>query len=66
VNVDRSGNVVAATLDTRGSNKHLARAAVDAAKRWKFAPAPDQASRAWLLHFDFARDGITADAAVAR
>jgi TonB family protein len=66
VTVDRSGNVVAATLDDRVSNKHFARAALDAAKRWKFAPAADQVSRVWLLHFNFTRTGATADAAMAR
>jgi hypothetical protein len=43
--VDRSGNVVAATLDNRRSSKYFARAAMDAAWKWKFAQAPDQASR---------------------
>jgi TonB family protein len=66
VTVDRSGNVVTATLDDRVSNKHFARAALDAAKRWKFAPAADQVSRVWLLHFNFSRTGATADAAIAR
>jgi TonB family protein len=64
--VDRSGNVAAATLDERGSNKHFARAALDAAKFWKFVPAADQPSRVWLLHFDFTRAGTTADAAIVR
>ena len=63
--VDRSGNVVGATLDDRGSNKRFGRAALDAAKKWKFAPAADQASRVWLLHFNFTRAGTTADAALA-
>jgi TonB family protein len=64
--VDRSGNVVAATLDDRGSSKYFARAALDAAKKWKFTQAADQASRVWLLHFDFTRAGISADAAMVR
>jgi TonB family protein len=64
--VDRSGNVVAATLDKRESNKYFARAALDAAKRWKFAQAADQASRVWLLHFEFTRAGTTAHAAALR
>ncbi len=66
VTVDRSGNVVAATLDNRGSSKYFARAAMDAAKKWKFAQATDRASRAWLLHFEFTREGTTAHAAVLR
>jgi len=61
--VDRSGNVVAATVDNRGSSKYLARAAMDAAKKWKFAQAADPASRVWLLHFEFTRAGTTANAA---
>jgi protein kinase-like protein len=64
--VDASGNVYAATPDNRGSNKYFTRAAVDAAKKWKFAGAPDQASRVWLLHFEFSRAGVTADEAMVR
>jgi TonB family protein len=63
VSVDRSGSVGAATLDGRASSKYFARAAVDAAKKWKFAQNPDQASRVWLLHFEFTREGTTAHAA---
>jgi serine/threonine protein kinase len=66
VSVDRSGNVVSANFDNRGSNKHFARAAMDAAKKWKFAQTADPASRAWLLHFEFTRAGVTADAAAVR
>jgi serine/threonine protein kinase len=64
--VDRSGNVVAATLDNSGSSKYFARTAMDAAKKWKFAQATDQASRVWLLHFEFTRAGTTAHAAALR
>jgi Protein kinase domain len=64
--VDRSGNVVAATLDDRRSSKYFARAAMDAARKWKFAQAADQASRVWLLHFEFTRAGTTAHAAALR
>jgi serine/threonine protein kinase len=64
--VDRSGNVVAATLDNRGSSKYFARAATDAAWKWKFAQATGQASRVWLLHFEFTRAGTTAHAAALR
>ncbi len=63
--VDPSGNVVAATLDNRASSKYFARAAMDAAKKWKFAEGPDQASRVWLVHFEFTRTGTSAHA-VAR
>jgi TonB family protein len=62
VSVDRSGEVVKAALDDRASSKYFIRAAMDAAKKWKFAKAQDQASRVWLLHFEFDRSGSTAQA----
>ena len=62
VSVDRSGNVVAAALDGRASSRYFSRAATDAAKKWKFSPAADPASRAWLLHFELTRGGTTARA----
>jgi TonB family protein len=60
VSVDRSGNVVAAALDGRASSKYFARTAMDAAKKWKFSPAADPASRTWLLHFELTRSGTAA------
>ena len=61
--VDRSGNVVAATLDDGASSKYFTRSAIAAAKKWKFAEAADAAPRVWLLHFEFSREGNTAHAA---
>jgi outer membrane biosynthesis protein TonB len=61
--VDRSGNVVAATLDNEASSRYFTRSAIDAAKKWKFAQAADAASRVWLLHFEFSREGTTAHSA---
>ena len=58
--VDRSGNVVAATLDNRASSRYFARTALEAAKKWTFAKGPDQASRVWLLNFEFTRGGVAA------
>ena len=66
VMVDRSGKVVAATLDNRASSKYFARAAIDAAKKWTFAQAVDPTLRAWLLRFEFTRAGTTAEAAELR
>ena len=57
VTVDSSGDVVAATLDNPPSSKYFAHAATEAAKKWKFAPSGDQASRVRLLRFDFTRAG---------
>jgi serine/threonine protein kinase len=61
VTVDRAGNVVAENLETHGSSKYFARLATDAAKKWKFAPDA-QASREWLVQFEFSRDGVTGHA----
>jgi outer membrane biosynthesis protein TonB len=61
--VDRSGNVVAATLDDGASSKYFTRSAIAAAKKWKFAEAADAVPRVWLLHFEFSREGTTAHAA---
>ncbi len=61
--VDRSGNVAAAMFDNRGPSQYFARATMDAARKWKFAQTADQASRLWLLHFEFTRNGVTAHAA---
>jgi TonB family protein len=66
VSVDRSGNVVAATLEHRASSKYFGRAAIDAAAKWKFAPAPDAGTRVWRLQFEFARTGETAHATAVR
>jgi hypothetical protein len=65
VSVDGAGNVVGATLENHGSSKYFARLAADAAKKWKFSPA-DEASRAWLLLFEFSRGGTAGHAVAAR
>jgi TonB family protein len=53
--VDPSGNVANAALESPGSSQYFSDLAVKAAKRWKFAPA-DQ-SRVWTLKFEFTRTG---------
>jgi TonB family protein len=62
VTVDRSGTVTAENTEVRGSSRYFARAAGDAAKKWKFAPGDSASPREWLIQFDFARDGIGAHA----
>jgi TonB family protein len=62
VNVDRSGNVEDAELESRGPSKYFARAAVDAARNWKFRPAKvggQGVLSTWLLRFEFTRGGTT-------
>jgi TonB family protein len=62
VNVDRSGNVEDAELESRGPSKYFARAALAAAQDWKFKP-PKVGGRGvlstWTLQFDFTRDATT-------
>jgi hypothetical protein len=59
VTVDRSGNVVAATLENRGASKYFARVATESAKKWRFATEDNQDPRQWLLQFEFTRAGAT-------
>jgi TonB family protein len=61
VTVNRSGEVVSAILEDRGSSRYFARLAAESARRWKFAPAEDP-SRVWLLRFEFTRGGAMARA----
>jgi Protein kinase domain len=63
VTVDRTGNVVAAVLENRGSSKYFARVAADAARKWRFAPADTPTPRQWLLQFDFSHAGAAVQAA---
>jgi TonB family protein len=53
--VDSSGNVAKAALESPGSSQYFSDLAVQAAKRWRFAPA-DQ-SRVWTVKFEFTRTG---------
>jgi len=66
VSVDPSGNVSDALLENPGPSRYFARLAKEAARKWKFAPVENQESRAWLVRFEFARDGTTGHAATAR
>jgi TonB family protein len=63
VNVDRSGNVEDAEIESRGPSKYFARVALDAAQRWKFKPA-EVGGRGvlstWVIRFEFRRDGTKA------
>ena len=55
VGVDATGNVTEARLRDAGSSKYFARVALEAARRWKFSPAPDGTRREWTLLFAFTR-----------
>jgi serine/threonine protein kinase len=66
VTVDRSGNVVHATLANHSPSRYFTRLAVETAGKWKFVAADNQDSRQWLLRFEFTRDGVTAHAGEPR
>ena len=60
VRVDPTGKVAEAMLDSAGPSKYFAQLALQAARRWKFAPVPDAdpgRPREWVLHFEFERTG---------
>jgi len=61
-NVDAAGNVSDATFDSEGPSQYFAKAAMQAAQKWKFktVQAGGQAAPgAWILQFQFAHDGAT-------
>ena len=63
VRVDPSGNVADARLESAGPSKYFAQLALQASRRWKFAPSSgdDPARpREWILHFEFLRTGTKA------
>lgn len=63
--VDSTGNVTEAKLKDAGPSKYFARIALEAARRWKFAPAPDGNRREWTLLFAFTRGRTEMSAARA-
>jgi TonB family protein len=67
VDADASGNVTGATLESAGPSRYFSRIALEAARDWKFAPAPagdPSGPRQWKLQFGFSRAGV--DASVVR
>jgi len=60
VDVDRSGNVEGAELESSGPSKYFARAALQAAQHWSFKP-PNIGGQgvlsSWNLRFEFTRGG---------
>jgi TonB family protein len=61
INVDRSGNVEDAELESRGPSKYFAHVALEAAQGWKFRPpmiGGKGVLSTWTLRYEFTRDGI--------
>jgi outer membrane biosynthesis protein TonB len=57
--VDQDGSVFAAVTDRAGSSGYFQRVAVEAAKKWTFAPVDSPSRRMMQVRFDFSRDGTT-------
>jgi TonB family protein len=60
--VDQDGSVFAALVDDAGPSKYFSRLAIEAAKKWAFAPVDTDGQRLVQVRFDFTRDGTTAQA----
>jgi TonB family protein len=65
VAVDKSGNVTGAEFSSAGPSKYFANLALEAARKWKFAPAQKDA-RSADLHFTFKRSGTSASSSTLR
>jgi TonB family protein len=55
VEVDPSGDVTNATIESAGPSQYFSSLALNAARRWKFVPSDSR--RAWILKFEFTRTG---------
>jgi TonB family protein len=58
VHIDPSGSVTFAELDSAGPSKYFAQLALEAARRWRFAPAKvadREVAEVWILRFEFLR-----------
>lgn len=60
--VDSTGKVVGARADQAGPSRYFERLAIDAAKKWTFAPADTAARRLKQIRFEFTREGVTGQA----
>jgi hypothetical protein len=64
--VNRAGDVMDETLEDSGPSQYFARAAIRAARDWRFVRGDSLNPRQWLLRFEFSRDGTTASASEDR
>jgi TonB family protein len=60
--VDREGTVLVATADDPGPSGYFERVAIQASKKWTFAPTDSEGQRIMLVKFNFTRAGTTARA----
>jgi TonB family protein len=64
--VEQDGSVLAAAPDRSGSSRYFERLAVEAARKWTFAPAATPGRRIVQVQFDFSREGTTGRAVTLR
>jgi hypothetical protein len=64
--VEKDGTVFAALADNPGPSRYFERLAIDAAKKWTFAPTESDEERLMLVRFVFERQGTTATATAVR
>jgi len=60
VRVDPAGNIVGADFDSPGPSKYFAEQALNAARRWEFAPAKvngEYVASEWILRFHYTQAG---------
>jgi TonB family protein len=55
VEVDPSGDVANATIESAGPSPYFSGLALNAARRWKFVPSDSR--QVWILKFEFTRSG---------
>ena len=60
--VDKEGTVLAAAADDPGPSRYFERLAIQASKKWTFAPTDSEGQRIMLVRFNFTRAGTTARA----
>lgn len=60
--VDKEGTVLAATADDPGPSRYFEGLAIQASKKWTFAPTDSEEQRIMLVRFNFTRAGTTARA----
>jgi TonB family protein len=60
--VDKEGTVLVATADDPGPSRYFERLAIQASKKWTFAPTDAEEQRIMLVRFNFTRAGTTARA----
>jgi TonB family protein len=66
VTIDKQGTVVVATSEDPGPSRYFERLAVEASRKWTFAPSEMDVPRDVLLRFNFTREGITGRADALR